>query len=261
MPHKKAKRTVREKLRNEKGTDLAPGKESLRNEAIPKSAARIFNAQSIRDEFKLKKRKVHDEGEERPGKRRKTGPDGSTKLEDKVRSGRSEKKVSLAIQPGESMQHFNRRVEDDLRPLVKSAVESSRSFARGVAKAEHEARIAAKKPKQPKGEYQSPEKGQKPRDVSPPPPQTDKFTGRRKEFQVSSSSAPKRLNDIAQAPPELKKLPRGVSSAIGKRDGVLSMSQKVMMEQEREKAIARYRELKASRRQLGDVGDKLEVDT
>ena len=77
------------------------------------------------------------------------------------------------------------------------------------------------------------------------PPPEDKFTGR--EFQKSSSSAPKRLNDVAQAPPEFKKLPR-VSSAIGRRDGVPSMSQKNMMEQEREKAIARYRELKASRR-------------
>jgi hypothetical protein len=39
------------------------------------------------------------------------------------------------------------------------------------------------------------------------------------------------------------------------------MSQKLMMEQEREKAIVRYRELKASRSQAGDFGDKLEVDS
>ncbi|KAF8184212.1 hypothetical protein BJ912DRAFT_853258, partial [Pholiota molesta] len=230
------------------GTDLAPAKDSLQNEAIPKSAARVFNAQAIRDDFKTKKRKNEDDDGERAGKKQKTD------------KGKGDKKVSLTIQPGESIQHFNRRVEDDLRPLVKSAAQTSRAFARNVAKAEHEARLEAKKEKQAKSKPQTTEKPQ-PREDSPPLP-SDKFKDRRKEFQVASSSAPKRLSDIAQAPPEFKKLPRGASSlpGIGKRDGVLSMAQKVMMEQEREKAIARYRELKASRRQNGDVGDKLGGD-
>lgn len=151
-----------------------------------------------------------------------------------------------------------------MRPLVKSAAQTSRAFARNVAKAEHEARLEAKKEKQAKSKPQITEpenKKPQPREGSPPLP-SDKFKDRRKEFQVASSSAPKRLNDIAQAPPEFKKLPRGASSlpGIGKRDGVLSMAQEVMMEQEREKAIARYRELKASRRKNGDVGDKLGGD-
>lgn len=150
-------------------------------------------------------------------------------------------------------------MEDDLRPLVKSAAQSARMLSRNVAREEHEALLAAKKTNKAKGKPPVSETAPKPRDYSPPPPE-DKFTGRVKEFQLSSSSAPKRLNDVAQAPPEFKKLPRGVSPVIGKRDGVLSMSQKVMMEQEREKAIARYRELKASRRQAGDVGDKTEGD-
>ncbi|KAF9476393.1 hypothetical protein BDN70DRAFT_935085 [Pholiota conissans] len=243
MPHKKAKRTVREKLRTEKGTDLAPGKDSLQNEAIPKSAARVFNSQAIRDDFKLKKRKMEEEGVGRAGKKQKT-----------------DKKVTLTIQPGESIQHFNRRVEDDLRPLVKSAAQSSRAFARGVAKAEHEARITAKKTKLKPKDAEQEELKPRSHDDSPLPTPSDKFKDRRKEFEVASSSTPKRLNDIAQAPPEFKKLPRGASTlpGIGKRDGVLSMSQKVMMEQEREKAILRYRELKAKRRQTGDVGERLE---
>jgi len=88
-----------------RGTDLDPGKDSIRNEAIPKSAARIFNAQAIRDQWKEKKRK-HDEDEgDRGGKRRKTGkePTHGPKSD--------KKKVSLTIQPGESMQHFNRYVK------------------------------------------------------------------------------------------------------------------------------------------------------
>ena len=73
-----------------------------------------------------------------------------------------------------------------------------------------------------------------------------------------SSAAPSRLNDIAMAPPELKKFPRSVkakhNSPAGGGEkakagaaagpGVLSMAQRVMMEAERESAIKRYREMK-----------------
>ncbi|KAF8148224.1 hypothetical protein B0H34DRAFT_668922 [Crassisporium funariophilum] len=253
MPHKKAKRSIREKVRNEKGSELAPGEQSLRNEAIPKSAARVFNAQTTRDEWKLKKRKLEDGDDGEPsGKRRKTSGNEGTGS----KKGQSGKKVSLTIQPGESMQHFNRRVEDDLRPLVKSAVQASHAVTRNVIKAEMEARAQEKKAKQSKLKSAVTEKDSKPtRDSPPPPPEIDKHAGRPKEFQTVSSSTPRRLNDIAQAPPELKKLPRGAGSVTGKRDGVLSMSQKLLMEEERTKAIARYRELKA-RRQHGDRGDK-----
>ena len=76
---------------------------------------------------------------------------------------------------------------------------------------------------------------------------------RPKEFAVMSSAAPRRLNDIAMAPPELKKFPRGVKTkhnspaagaGAGAGAGVLSMAQRVMMEAERESAIKRYREMK-----------------
>ena len=78
---------------------------------------------------------------------------------------------------------------------------------------------------------------------------------RPKEFAVVSSAAPRRLNDIAMAPPELKKFPRGVKTkhnlpAAGGGEkaragaGVLSMAQRIMMEAERENAIKRYREMK-----------------
>ena len=75
-----------------------------------------------------------------------------------------------------------------------------------------------------------------------------------KDFAKFSTSAPRRLNDIAEAPPELKKLPRGakasktadigVKGSSSLREGVLSMAQKAMLEQERERAIRAYRELK-----------------
>jgi hypothetical protein len=96
--------------------------------------------------------------------------------------------------------------------------------------------------------------------ASPPPDPISKHEGRPTEFQKSSTSAPRRLNDIAQAPPEFKKLPRGAkdradnSKAVSGRDGVLSMKQKLMMEEERDKVIARYRALKARRRIEGGGG-------
>jgi hypothetical protein len=73
---------------------------------------------------------------------------------------------------------------------------------------------------------------------------------------LRSCPAPRRLNDIAMTPPELKKFLRGVktkynSPAAGGGEkakagaGVLSMAQRVMMEAERrESAIKRYLEMK-----------------
>lgn len=160
-----------------------------------------------------------------------------------------------------------RRVEDDMRPLVKAAMKSSHSVARNTRKAELDAK-AAKKLQQKSADVRTTvdknEKAKLPRKAAPPspPPVTQVRTGPHKEFAENSSSAPRRLNDIAQAPPEFKKLPRGAAApkggiGSGKREGVLSMAQKSMMEQEREKAIARYRELKARQRDGRDgVGEK-----
>ena len=150
-----------------------------------------------------------------------------------------------------------RRVEDDLRPLVKSAVEASLSVIRNKAKAEKEAHVEAKKTKHGNSQTKKVQSTEETaRDISPPP-RIAKHAGRPKEFQSISSSVPRRLNDIAKAPPEFKKFPRGAPSTItGRADGVVSMSQKLMMDQERIRAIARYRELKADRQKAGDRGDK-----
>lgn len=159
------------------------------------------------------------------------------------------------------VEKINRRVEDDMRPLVKSAVQSSLSTARNVQKAEMEAKAqekkkkAALKRKVPNDDDDDEDEIDDTRSPSPAP--LDKHADRPKEFQTISSSAPRRLNDIAQAPPEFKKVPKGIALSTGRqgggketanrRDGVLSMAQKAMMEEEREKAILRYRQMKAQR--------------
>jgi hypothetical protein len=87
---------------------------------------------------------------------------------------------------------------------------------------------------------------------------------RPKEFATTSSAAPRRLNDIATAPPELKRLPRGAAKhpaggnakttkrGAGAGAGVLSMAQRAMMEVERENAIRRYREMKERKAKEAD---------
>ncbi|KAG6845938.1 hypothetical protein H0H93_015961, partial [Arthromyces matolae] len=229
------------------GDNLAPQKQSLNNEPIPKAVARVLNAEKIREQFRLKKRAHEEDGDPKGNKRRKVGDDTNN-----ARSKKEAKATSkLAIKPGESIQHFNRRVEDDMRTLVKSAVQSSNAAIRNVAKTEKEARIAKHNAKNGVA------KSSKPVDNPPPPvaPPADKHAHKAKEFLTTSTSAPRRLNDIAQAPPEFKRLPRGAvtseQGSAGKREGVISMAQKLMLEQEREKAIARYRELKS--RQRNDV--------
>jgi len=160
--------------------------------------------------------------------------------------------------------HIYRRVEDDMRPLVKSAMQTSLAVARSVRKTELEGKKNKNKTENAKSAV---------RDVvrSPSPVPLQKHAGRPKEFETTSSSAPRRLNDIAQAPPEFKKLPHGaVKRAVrgggggdgggGKREGVLSMAQRVMMEGQREKAIARYREMKTNRKREGEGGDERDRD-
>lgn len=73
------------------------------------------------------------------------------------------------------------------------------------------------------------------------------------EFAKASTSVPKRVNDIVQAPPQIKHLPRKAKEIVAasgkgkKSDAVVSMAQKAMLETEREKVIQRYRELKEHR--------------
>lgn len=241
MPHKRSKRSAREGKRKQQGSNLAPGKESISNEAVPKSAARVINALKIRDDYR-KKRNLEQEGHD-----------------DKIKHKRQRTEdTQLKIKPGESIQHFYRRVEDDMRPLVRSATQSCKAVERRTRKTFSGPRMKVSA-RNLSGTTRSVTdrglQGQSPpvmvaalRSKSKDPNEDE----RPKEFVQLSSSAPRRLNDIAQGPPEIKEMAR--SAKYAKREGILSVAQKSMMEQEREKAIARYRTLKASR--LSTVGNE-----
>jgi len=181
---------------------------------------------------------------------------------------------TIEIQPGESLKHFNRRVEDHMRPLVQSAMRAS-------AATERKERKGAPSASAPSSSNKSANKTRQPPKASSAsiqahaedaPPPASSATARHdddaddrppKEFATTSSAAPRRLNDVAMAPPELKKLPRGaakqhslaggkVKAGASAGAGVLSMAQRAMMEVERENAIRRYREMKERKAKEGD---------
>ncbi|KAJ7908401.1 hypothetical protein B0H13DRAFT_1878755 [Mycena leptocephala] len=71
MPHKRAKRSIREQDRSQKGTDLAPNrsKDALSAEPLPKSFARAINAAQVRADFRAKRKLGEGEGEDGPKRR------------------------------------------------------------------------------------------------------------------------------------------------------------------------------------------------
>ncbi|QRW00660.1 hypothetical protein RhiJN_28678 [Ceratobasidium sp. AG-Ba] len=118
-----------------------------------------------------------------------------------------------------------RRVEEAHRPLVRAAMKhTGKSKGKGKEKEkEHESEGAVKRKRK--------------RDDA------DEDGREGKEFQTFSSSAPRRLHDVALAPPTLTSAPRGV----GRATAGVSMARRVVLEQERERAIAMYRAHKAAR--------------
>ena len=155
----------------------------------------------------------------------------------------------------------HRRVENHMRPLVQSAMRASAATERKERKTATSSSNAPTTKVSGKHEQQQPNPSPSSNDrkkskglvkdgPSSSTAQHDNDDDRPKEFATTSSAAPRRLNDIAMAPPELKKLPRGATKHHGGKTakaaaaGVLSMAQRVMMEAERENAIKRYREMK-----------------
>ncbi|KIJ60309.1 hypothetical protein HYDPIDRAFT_99131 [Hydnomerulius pinastri MD-312] len=246
MPHKRAKRSVREREKAERGSDLAP-KASIEYETVPKSVLRVLDAGRIRREYREKKRKIDGDNDEGNPQRKRRRHDATDMKDDGTTK-------TLKIKPGETMAAFSKRVETSMMPLLKTALQESSAQARKVRKEEAIQVAQTPNKKNDKSRLKQPATSKK---ASTPPPTAsadeDSLNPQKKakEFQVVSTAAPRRLNDVAQEPPELKKLPRGAVKNDRSPSGVLSMAQKAMMEEEREKAIKHYRELKA-RKLRGD---------
>lgn len=142
-------------------------------------------------------------------------------------------------------------------PLIKTALRQSTAQARKVRREEVAQETLTRGKQGDKARHPPPESSKHGSD----PPSMHAAGGenidRRKEFRVVPTSAPRRLNDIAQEPPTIKKHPRGAAKNDAAPSGVLSLAQMAMMEEERDKAIRRYRELKARKLREGS-GMKLD---
>ena len=144
-----------------------------------------------------------------------------------------------------------------MRPLVRSAVQSSSAHMRKLGRnLSDKVDTKSQGPSDPTSlttKLKQPRNATKPN----PDPAQDRVEAQEKkpstEFAKASTSAPKSVNDIVQAPPHIKHLPRNAKRIVtasgkgGKSDTVVSMAQKAMMEAERENVIQRYRELKERR--------------
>ncbi|KAJ7237039.1 hypothetical protein B0H12DRAFT_121502 [Mycena haematopus] len=135
-----------------------------------------------------------------------------------------------------------------MRPLVRSAVQSSLASVR----AEHKKGSSISKNSKPP--ISTAPKSKHAPAPAPPPAPIDKHASRPKEFAPrTSSAAPRRLNDIAQAPPVLtfKSASSSANSKtkmMWKASSVVSPAQQLQMAAAREAAVRHYRELKAVQR-------------
>ncbi|PIL30420.1 hypothetical protein GSI_07607 [Ganoderma sinense ZZ0214-1] len=265
MPHKRAKRSVREKNRSESGANLAPGaRRAIEDEGIPKSVARVLNAAKVQQEWAERKRKGADDSQgDGPSRKRLKRDAGGDSGEGEKKNGKGKGKgtVELRIMPGESMAHFNRRVEDSMRPSVREAMLASSARTRQVkreelAKGKAAGAAGASASSKSRGKGGAREKWGSEDEGGRTGARETRKAAEPRDFEKVDTSAPKRLNDVVEAPPELKKLPRkakklaamgGAGKGTGAsslKEGVLSMAQKAMMEEERERVIRLYREMK-----------------
>ena len=154
-----------------------------------------------------------------------------------------------------------------MRPIIRSAIQASKATVRQSFKAEMKARQRATRKalnqdSSGSAALTSPsnvdEGKSKPKDSASSAAEATQAVASAKEFAKASTSIPRRLNDVVQAPPSLstlrlstRKLQQGVGAS--NRGDVLSIAQRSLMEREREKAIQRYRQLKATKHKLGAV--------
>ncbi|KAL7411713.1 hypothetical protein BDY24DRAFT_395793 [Mrakia frigida] len=300
MAHKRAKRSIREANRQKDGIDRAPSGNGNENpadfEKLPKNAMRVLMSAQVREDYRKRKREEQEgttsSGAGAGGKKKKPTTTSTT-------PSTSSSSSKLTILPGESLLHFNRRVEDSLRSSVSASTKTAHAHTTDIARQEreertqkHDDRVAKQQAAKAEKEAASSKTGMqgdskptpstastKPKAVALTPLEQKTLKNKKllQEFiPAASSSAPKRLNlnDVGSAPPSLT-LPRFASKAIqnnaskkkdaGEAGGTagaaaarmgLSLAQQRILEEERERVILRYRELK-ERKGLGFGGGAL----
>ncbi|BEJ05652.1 hypothetical protein CcaverHIS641_0301740 [Cutaneotrichosporon cavernicola] len=225
MPHKRAKRSVRVAERAKMGYSLPPSKND--QEDMPRGAMRILNAGKVQAAFRASGRTTSED----TGERKRSHEETNT-----PNKRRKEKEELPKIAPHESLGEYNRRVEALLRDGVSGAIkkaEAAKGAAKSVAEEEKKARIAKA---QGKKEAEKKEEGEV------------RFNKPEKAFKEVER---RRLNDIVQAPPSLPRL--RMADKAQKKAGTksernpLNAGQRRIMEAERERVVALYRDMKAKK--------------
>ncbi|KAJ7307671.1 hypothetical protein DFH08DRAFT_493086, partial [Mycena albidolilacea] len=198
--------------RLKKGSDLAPtrpgGGGVLSSELLPKAFVRTMNAATSAPSASCAEKT--ETGRKGTGRRRASG--GRLTVRGIRGSARGRLWCTLTNE------------SKDMRPLVRSAVQSSLATVRaqhkkGAAEPASSSPLSSPSSKNPKPlDPASKSKSNPTADAQSVPPPIDKHASRPKEFARASSAAPRRLNDSVQAPPELS------SFAHRKSNPILSLS-------------------------------------
>jgi len=159
----------------------------------------------------------------------------------------AKKEALPKIRDNESLADYNRRIESLMRPGVSKAIKSANSVLTQQVKEAKEAKQKRKQPVEEVEEEVVEKKRKGVHDVNDAP----------KEFKTVQR---RRLNDVAQAPPMLEHLKKGMGSG-GKKKIVggetsawkatgrlpVNAGQERLLAQERERVVKAYREIKAGR--------------
>ena len=252
-----------------RGQNLAP--KSTDYDDAPRGAMRIINSMSTQASFRAKGgRSSEDTGERRKRPKGEDGPSSkgrgaSNGGDDKGKNASKEKDKPAVpgIMPHETLGEYNRRVESIMRAGVSQAIKSA---GRVKAEQEKEARRAKEERKERAAAIRRGEaaaagasngkasgKGEDKEGAARGTKRKHDASDAAIEFKTKEG--PRRLNDIAQAPPSLPSLKvaksdgasKSVWAAKGKARLGLSAGQERIMEEERERVIKQYREMKAAK--------------
>ncbi|KAG8935415.1 hypothetical protein FRC01_000022 [Tulasnella sp. 417] len=234
MPHKRLKHSARMERRDKLGYDRPPTKGE--HDSMSKKMGWITNAEKMREQLKQLKRKREEEEEGVRPPKRSRGSAGD---------GEAEQPTAVKIKPGESMRDFNRRVEEEFKWKMQSAYKTASKGGGG------------KKRKAAKQDAQDNSAGGP---ITATTSADAKSSAGKGKTEFDRRVDRRSVNDVAEAPPTLTALPRGAAAAgkSGKASAEsqlpVSAVQKRMMEEEREKAIKRYRDLKRLKTQQKTLG-------
>ncbi|TIC23912.1 hypothetical protein E3Q12_01781 [Wallemia mellicola] len=220
MPHKRAKKSVRDKNTKESGFNNAPSGYRINNEQLPKGAMRILMGGKIQEQFRERKRQRTDESDNK---------------EDK----------DLKIRPDERLKDFNRRIDNKMRKDINTSIKSNTSekAAKRMNKIIEKEQEKEKQKKRAAEELKAHQEAQAEEDDS-------EEERPERDFEVADQR--RSLNDVAQAPPTLPRMKRqakrfGVEdSSAGSRVGAPLMRQ-MELEKERDRVINLYRQQKGKR--------------